>query len=222
MTNVKKFTRSDSISTDRVNGQFYDDLILCPICINILWKPVACVNCENCFCLNCIRLWLNEKPNSCPFCSVFRERKPPGIQLKVLAKLELDCENKSKGCSMIISYETLERHQLRECDYRLIQCSTCSKEMLFKDYEKHKKESCSTKELTCLKCSTVYQQNEGHTERQCLEKQIAVLQEKVQQSGTISTTINEGLNKLLQLYEKFVSNEAHAQMLESNNSEEDS
>ena len=146
----EKIIPKDCLSPNRVHGQYDDDLILCPICTNILWKPVACKTCENSFCVNCIRLWLNEKPNQCPFNCRFQERKPPGILLKLLAKLNLDCENKSNGCEMVISYEALEKHQVKECEYRLMGCPNCLQEMLVKDYQKHSDELCVEKQIATL------------------------------------------------------------------------
>ncbi|CAF4648765.1 unnamed protein product, partial [Rotaria sp. Silwood2] len=45
--------------------------LVCSICQNVLWKPVACVTCENAFCGGCIRTWVNKQSKSkqatCPF-----------------------------------------------------------------------------------------------------------------------------------------------------------
>ena len=211
MASSKEIVRNDSLPTDRVHGQYDDDLILCPICTNILWKPVACKTCENSFCVNCIRLWLNEKPNQCPFNCRFQERKPPGILLKLLAKLNLDCVNKSNGCEMVISYEALEKHQVKECEYRLMGCPNCLQEMLVKDYQKHSDELCVSKRLTCLKCSTAYLQNEGHTERQCIGKQIDILVEATHRPGVSLGSIQDNFNKMIQLNNKLYKNEEYAE-----------
>ncbi|CAF4966193.1 unnamed protein product [Rotaria sp. Silwood1] len=41
MTMAKSIIRTDSLSTDRVNGDFDEDFVVCSICSNILWKPIA-------------------------------------------------------------------------------------------------------------------------------------------------------------------------------------
>ena len=222
MATSKDIVRHDSLSTDRVNGEYDDDFVVCPICTNILWKPVACQTCENSFCVNCIRLWLKEQPNKCPFSCRFQERKPTGILLKLLSKLNLDCENKSQGCTMIIPYEALEKHQQQECDYRLMTCRNCLQEMLSKDYQQHCEESCFLKQSTCLKCSATYLQNEGHTERQCLEKQIATLQALSQRPGASLKWIQEYLDHLTQLHAKLLSGEDYAEQIQLRNSEGES
>jgi len=35
--------------------------LLCCICQNVFWKPVACANCQNSFCANCIQTWINKQ-----------------------------------------------------------------------------------------------------------------------------------------------------------------
>lgn len=37
----KELVRIDTLSTDRLNGEFDNDLIICPICTDILWKPMT-------------------------------------------------------------------------------------------------------------------------------------------------------------------------------------
>ncbi len=198
----KRVIISDCLSTDRLIGEYDDDLIICPICTNIYWKPIACKTCENSFCLNCIRLWLNEKSNQCPFSCHFQERKAPGILLKLLSKLKLTCENKSIGCDLIIHYEGLEKHQLNQCLYRTIQCSDCSKEMIFNDYEIHQQQFCEAKSLTCLKCSLTYFLREGHTQSQCLLQQISTIEQKLDQSDQPNNIIRGNMEKLKMLHTK--------------------
>jgi hypothetical protein len=217
----KSIVRTDSLTTDRINGEFDDDLILCPICTNILWKPIACKTCENSFCLKCIRLWLNEKPNQCPFNCHFQERKPPGILLKLLSKLKFDCSNKSNGCTLSIPYEALEKHQLQECLFRFIQCPNCSKEILFKDLDIHQKELCSDIQSTCLKCSTIYKQKDGHTYLDCLKKQSQIIQEALDASNQDPTKIKQNFNKIVKLYNREQINEDYARRIQLDNFTQD-
>jgi hypothetical protein len=192
----------DSVSTDRVHGPVDDDILSCPICRNILWKPIACKTCENSFCLKCIRLWLKEKPNSCPFKCQFQERKPPPILIKLLSKLKLNCQYQPNGCSVLIPYEALEKHELHECLFRLKQCPDCSKEMLYKDIENHQNENCASNLLTCLKCNTIYNRKQGHEYSECLKKQIIIIQEVIDASEQVPENIRDHFNKIVQLYRK--------------------
>lgn len=207
----KKIVRIDSLSTDRLNGEYDEDIIICSICLNVLWKPITCKTCENSFCLKCIRLWLNEKANQCPFNCQFIERKPPGILLKLLSKLKLNCSNKLNGCHLLISYESLEKHQLEECQYRLIQCNYCLNEMLFKDLNIHLENNCQNILLTCLKCSTIYLKKDGHIYIDCIQKQLQTLDYvlKDNNNNKNSKIIQISYKQILQLYQKLKLNQQY-------------
>jgi hypothetical protein len=202
MASSKLIVRTDSLSTDRIHGEVDEDFILCPICSNILWKPIACKTCENAFCLKCIRLWLNEKPNTCPFNCRFQERKPPPILMKLLSKLKLSCRHQSNGCTLSIPYEALEKHELQECQYRLTRCPRCLEEMLQKDLDAHEEETCESSQLTCLKCDTTYKRAHGHTESQCVEKQMATIRERLDASDHKPKRVEENYNKMVELYNR--------------------
>ena len=193
----KTIVRTDSISIDRIDGKFDDDFISCPICSNVLWKPVACKTCENAFCMKCIRIWLKDNPNKCPFQCRFQERKPPPILLKILSKLQLTCRHATNGCAAVLSYEALEKHEQQECGYQLVQCPVCSKEMLQKELESHAAEECPSKEVTCFKCGSAYLQREGHREEQCLQAQIKTLEEKLRDR-------DEKPQKVVKNYERMI------------------
>lgn len=194
----------DSLSTDRISGSFDDDYISCPICCNVLWKPIACQTCENAFCKKCIRLWLKDNPHKCPFQCRFQERKPSPILLKILSKLQLACRHKMNGCSAVCLYEALEKHEQQECGYRLIQCPVCSKEMLQKDVESHAAEDCPSKEVTCLKCGSAYQQRDGHTEEECIHAQVKLLEEKLRDQEDKPKKVMRNYNKIMDLYNRMV------------------
>ena len=210
MASSKSIIRTDSLSTDRIDGQVDDDFILCPICTNILWKPIACKTCENAFCLKCIRLWLNEQPNMCPYNCRFQERKAPPILMKLLAKLKLSCRHQSNGCTLSIPYEALEKHELQECQFRLTRCSACSEEMFQKDYDLHQKEKCASTKVTCLKCDTEYKRAQGHSESQCLAKQMTIIKEKLDASEHKPKRVEENYNKMVDLFNRQHLNDGYA------------
>jgi hypothetical protein len=210
MAVTKSIVRTDSLSTDRLNDEIDDDLILCPICTNILWKPITCKTCENSFCLKCMRLWLNQKPNKCPFNCTFEERKPPPILMKILSKLKLHCRHQSSGCLLLISYEDLEKHELQECQYRIIQCPGCLQEMLKKDFDIHEKEGCHLVQSTCLKCGIIYNQRHGHNELECLKKQILTVKEKLDATERKSKIMEENYHKMEEKYTRQQKNEEYA------------
>ncbi|CAF0722354.1 unnamed protein product [Didymodactylos carnosus] len=102
------------ISVDRVHGNVNDDLILCSICSGLLWKPVACKSCENPFCLSCIRQWSRRKTNTCPFNCKYEQRRCPPSIITILSRLTVECCHKAHGCSQVVPYEQLGKHE-EEC-----------------------------------------------------------------------------------------------------------
>jgi hypothetical protein len=75
----------------------------CPICHDLLWKPVACQTCEKPFCSPCITKWLSKHLNQCPNqCPTYVERKCPPLYATLLAELQVRCFYQSKGCEQVI------------------------------------------------------------------------------------------------------------------------
>lgn len=113
-------TQTEGLSSDRVQGFSRIDLddICCPICHNILWKPIACQSCETHFCTMCIDPWLENNPGKCPMrCSPYIERACSRFIIKQLAKLKIDCIHQSNGCEevsrfFIINYSYFMRTSL--------------------------------------------------------------------------------------------------------------
>jgi len=79
------------------------DLLKCPICYDLLRKPVACQSCETPFCSVCIEQWLVDNPEKCPNrCEAFIQRKCPPFIAKLLSQIEFTCSYQSKGCQQVI------------------------------------------------------------------------------------------------------------------------
>ena len=97
-------TQREGLSTDRVQGSSGIDLddIFCPICHNLLWKPIACQLCETHFCTMCIARWLELNPNKCPLrCDKYVERPCSRFIIKQLSKLKIDCIHQENGCEEV-------------------------------------------------------------------------------------------------------------------------
>jgi hypothetical protein len=93
------------ISANRVRGPPSANIIHleCPICRDILWKPIACRRCETPFCSVCIHQWLIHNPAKCPNrCETFTERKCPPFIAKLLAELQISCAYEEKGCQQVV------------------------------------------------------------------------------------------------------------------------
>lgn len=94
-------------------------------------NPVACSNCLNHFCTECIRNWLRINPaQSCPLCKNYKEMRCVPLLRSILSKLRFKCSNFQHGCKEEISYDSLIRHH-DNCGFRLETCPSlgCNKKM---------------------------------------------------------------------------------------------
>lgn len=79
--------------------------LLCPICNNILIKPVMCMKCQKNYCKKCIDNW-NEKNKNCPEgCNVPNYQNSIGKN-DILSQLKFRCV----GCSKEILYDEAQKH----------------------------------------------------------------------------------------------------------------
>ena len=103
----------NTLFSDRVQDLPRIDLhdIQCPICHNILWKPVACQSCETPFCSMCIDTWLKSNPNKCPIrCQNFNKRSCPRFLAQQLAKIQIACIHQLNGCNEVVCSSVIAIH----------------------------------------------------------------------------------------------------------------
>lgn len=97
-------SQSSSSLSDRIENAHpgQTNLLECPICKDILWKPVACQSCETPFCVLCIKRWLFSN-SKCPCgCEQFIERKCPRSINILLSDLQIACCYKPNGCNQVL------------------------------------------------------------------------------------------------------------------------
>ena len=90
-----------------------NDLITCPICLNLLISPLQCNQCNKCFCKGCINDYEKKNNYVCPFKCENPEYNPNKFVNNVLSILKFKCKN---GCDKIIKYDELEKHYQEDCD----------------------------------------------------------------------------------------------------------
>ncbi|CAF1499909.1 unnamed protein product, partial [Didymodactylos carnosus] len=80
--------------------------------------------------------------------------------------------HEENGCSSVLPYEALEKHEL-ECGYQSKYCQGCQGHVLEKDYAQHQ-DKCAEISLKCSKCDTTYKRKhlKQHTKVQCLQQQL--------------------------------------------------
>jgi hypothetical protein len=99
-------TQQKGLSSSRVcdSPSANVDLLQCPICHDLLWKPVACQSCKTPFCSVCINQWLINNPDECPNqCETYIERKCPPVIVQLLAQLQIRCSYQEQGCEEVIA-----------------------------------------------------------------------------------------------------------------------
>ncbi|CAF1344006.1 unnamed protein product [Adineta steineri] len=167
-------TKPQNSLLKRIQGTSGADVedLECIICTDLLWKPIACNNCDSLYCSQCIKNWLVKSPENCPHCQNYAERRCSPFVIKQLAKLQFACINQPNGCPEIIGYEALEKHEI-ECSYKLQQCSGCHLTVLEKELAKHE-DNCESIRLTCSECNVTYSRcnASSHTENICLREQL--------------------------------------------------
>ena len=139
---------------DEDNHKNFFELIKCKICFNILKNPYDCTICGNTFCHNCINQLLIQN-KKCPFTCVNFKIKPSSYYItSYLNKLQFSCLNKENGCDEIISYNNIDKHD-QECKYFYTKCPNiqCGKKMKWTLLENHLKNECEYSVLNCTYCS---------------------------------------------------------------------
>jgi len=160
--------------------------LLCCICHNVLWKPVACTTCENAFCAGCIRTWVNKQTSSkqvaCPFNCIFQEKRAPPILNSILSKLQIYCAYAPNGCDEVVSYDALEKHE-QTCPYERTPCKICETPVSYRDRNnKHELRQCF-KEM--------YDRNPDHVQAQFI-KLLDVVEASQQRIQVLETLLGIG------------------------------
>ncbi|CAD8077259.1 unnamed protein product [Paramecium sonneborni] len=178
------------------NSRVNIDLLQCPICFNILWKPIACGQdrCFSSFCQFCIESWLNQKnaqstleeeegtfanENNCPKCKrVFIKTEIPLVKV-LLSQIELKCVH--QDCIQVIPYEEYENHIIN-CKEKKKQCRGCQQYILQNKLEEHETE-CSQIPVECQKCHKIMPKIElefKHDKYNCIDNLFKIQDQKLE------------------------------------------
>ncbi|CAF1927214.1 unnamed protein product [Rotaria magnacalcarata] len=184
------------ISNERIiNISPIDDEYLCPICVHLLWKPVECQNCQRVFCKNCIDKCLKEKPNVCPLCQHYQEKRCSPLLYALLCKFKIVCENKHNGCDDILPYESLEKHQQEQCQYQMKICRGCQNNVLKKDLDQHE-QKCGEITIECKRCKLVYKKRETHEQLDCVMNMLNQSNKKIESLEKLVENLQQNVQKL--------------------------
>ena len=172
--------------------------LVCGICLNLLWKPVSCSNCQSLFCNLCITKWLNEDNRTCPNRCIFVKMNTPPVVNQYLSDLEVKCKNESKGCKSIVGYDQLEKHE-KECEFRDEFCKGCHQSFIYISLHNHE-ENCAYIKVVCRACKNEFSKLEikNHDEFECLKDlnhRIITRCESLKQIVDLLLNVNSNLQK---------------------------
>ena len=148
------------ISEERIINAIENEKLLkrltCGICLNILWKPVSCSQCQINFCESCITIWLNKSPAKCPnrCTTTFKKMKVSPVLNDLLSEFSIKCQFANKGCEQILGYDQLEKHE-KACNYKETPCKGCGKLIFIDKLMKHE-DSCELVKMACDSCVDVF------------------------------------------------------------------
>ena len=154
---------------DVVEGKNNIDILICPICYNILKDPISCNSTEksHSFCKVCIlkSLKINDK---CPICKQTFEFWTNKKIKELLQKLKFKCKYAEEGCHRILDYpyyfihldkcefkESLYECQVEKYNYEKKSLQKCIFEGTFKKLMKHFK-NCAFLKYKCLFCNNSF------------------------------------------------------------------
>ncbi|CAF1319217.1 unnamed protein product [Rotaria sordida] len=160
------------LSTNRIVNNQSSPLehLFCSICHEILWHPVTCGTCEHSFCEACLNQWF-QRQQRCPnTCEYHQRTRVPYLLTQLLSQLKVTCKNTANGCTEIIPYEALEKHE-QACGYEMKKCSGCLKSILKQDAEQHELQ-CDYVEILCMYCQAMYRRRDTHNTIECLRNQM--------------------------------------------------
>ncbi len=88
----------------------FKDLVICPLCSNILIEPYMCTQCHNTYCKKCCDNWSKTNNKCQKGCELANYQK--NIEKNnILSKLKFKCNN----CGEEILYEKVQNH-MDECE----------------------------------------------------------------------------------------------------------
>ena len=173
------------LPSSRIKNEHFEQRLLCIICNNILWRPVACASCCDHFCSFCIYTWNTKSKNSCPKCksTPFKSKKAIPLVNGMLGDLIVECLYTPNGCKENIPYDLIEMHE-KNCLYCNYQCTYCKQFILKKDLKKHE---CDEKEVICNECEMKYDKKslKNHDKEACYLNIIATLKERIGSSNIL-------------------------------------
>ena len=132
----------------------------CPICLNVVWKPIQCKRCEKYFCKYCLNESIRTIGNKCPMCRL-KHFKSNTFQLKESCFKNIRIKCPYKNCNEKRRYFKYIIH-LKKCKNKLYHCTNegCNYEDNITNMQKH--------EIVCPKKVIPIDNLDNKTENGCI------------------------------------------------------
>ena len=120
------------------------DLIICPLCNEILKQPYMCNECQNVYCKKCLENHSNLK--KCPNDNKKTKFKFSKDRNEILSRLKYKCKN----CSEIVAQSDIDKHLKENCNHKEIRREKTLAEIIKsrKELIKIPREDIPTKEVS--------------------------------------------------------------------------
>ncbi|OCT85913.1 E3 ubiquitin-protein ligase PDZRN3 isoform X2 [Xenopus laevis] len=171
---------------DRFSGEVDPDF-KCNLCNRVLEDPLT-TPCGHVFCAGCVLPWVVQQ-GSCPVkCQRISAKELNHVlPLKsLILKLDIKCDNYSRGCDKIVKLQSLAEHA-EMCDFSPAKCRNkgCSEVLNLRDMDAHMRERCDYRAAgICQKgCGLMITHREHRLGEHCCLKALkglnTVLQSKI-------------------------------------------
>lgn len=159
----------------------YDENLVCPICRCPFVDPVVLVECDHCFCRECIRqTWTTYTPlgprGDCPACRTPAKLGPRSATSKILVNILDDlvvaCPKHDDGCNAQVKRGEVQDHVTLYCGYGFLECPADSCELPVR--RKDADEGCLHHGVSCIDChqSMLKANLEQHWRKDCPDRRV--------------------------------------------------
>lgn len=160
----------------------YDENLVCPICRCAFVDPVLLIECDHCFCRECIRqTWSTYSPlgprGDCPTCRTPAKMGPRSATSKIIVNilddLVVKCPNHEAGCKSEVKRGEVETHVEVYCGYSKVKCPADDCDLPVRRRESD--QGCLHYTVSCLSCRQGMHRAdlEAHWTFECADREIS-------------------------------------------------
>lgn len=160
----------------------YDENLVCPICRCPFVDPVLLIECDHCFCRDCIRqTWSTYSPlgprGDCPTCRTPAKMGPRSATSKIIVNilddLVVKCPNHEAGCKSEVKRGEAQTHVEGYCGYSKVKCPADDCDLPVRRRESD--QGCLHYTVSCLTCRQGMHRAdlEAHWTFECTDREVS-------------------------------------------------